>query len=214
MNRKVFITGGTGYIGSALIPELVKKGFEVHALVRDGAKRRVADGVTVHKGEALDGRGFAPFLSGCSTFIHLIGVPHPGPGKASAFNTIDLTSVREALKAASGNGVEHFVYMSVAHSAPVMKDYIGVRVKCEELISQSGMNATFLRPWYVLGPGHKWPLLLLPAYALFSVIPSASESAKRLGLVNLGQYIRCLVNAVENPPTGVRIIEVPDIRKF
>lgn len=214
MNRKVFITGGTGYIGSALMPELVKKGFEVHALVRDGAKRRVAEGVTVHKGEALDGRGFAPFLSGCSTFIHLIGVPHPGPGKKNAFNSIDLASVREALKAASGKGVEHFVYMSVAHPAPLMKDYIEVRMKCEELISQSGMNATFLRPWYVIGPGHRWPLMLLPVYSLLSVIPSTSDSANRLGLISLEQYIRCFVNAVESPPSGVRIIEVPEMKKF
>ena len=59
-------------------------------------------------------------------------------------------------------GVQHFVYISVAHPAPMMKAYIEVRSQCEAMIRQSGMNATILRPWYVLGPGHRWPYLLLP----------------------------------------------------
>jgi nucleoside-diphosphate-sugar epimerase len=80
------------------------------------------------------------------------------------------------------------------------------------MISQSGMNATILRPWYVLGPGHRWPYLLLPIYKLMELLPSTREGATRLGLVMLEQMVRALVEAVETPTRGVRIIEVPQIR--
>jgi uncharacterized protein YbjT (DUF2867 family) len=60
--------------------------------------------------------------------------------------------------AAEANRFQHFVYVSVAHPAPAMKAYIEVRSRCEEIIRASGLNTTILRPWYVLGPGHYWPL--------------------------------------------------------
>src|SRR5215831_3423834 len=49
--------------------------------------------------------------------------------------------------------------------------------------------ATILRPWYVLGPGHRWPYLLVPVYALLRQIPATRAAAERLGLVTLGQMI-------------------------
>jgi uncharacterized protein YbjT (DUF2867 family) len=80
------------------------------------------------------------------------------------------------------------------------------------MIGQSGMNATILRPWYVLGPGHRWPYFLVPIYKLMEFLPSTREGATRLGLVTRPQMVRALVEAVEAPATGVRIVEVPQIR--
>jgi uncharacterized protein YbjT (DUF2867 family) len=114
--------------------------------------------------------------------------------------------------AAQKAGVRHFVYLSVAQPAPVMKSYIAVRAECEAALLGSGMNITALRPWYVLGPGHRWPYALLPMYWLCERIPSTREGARRLGLVTLGQMVRTLVSAVENPSIGARFIEVPQIR--
>ena len=77
------------------------------------------------------------------------------------------------------------------------------------MIRQSGMSATILRPWYVLGPGHRWPYLLMPIYKLMELIPQTQAGATRLGLVTLDQMTRALLHAVESPPSGVRIVEVP-----
>ena len=85
--------------------------------------------------------------------MHLIGVPHPSPAKAQQFQEIDLVSIGVATKAAREAGVQHFVYLSVAHPAPMMKAFIEVRRQGEEMIRQIGAKATFVRPWYVLGPG-------------------------------------------------------------
>ena len=51
---------------------------------------------------------------------------------------------------------------------------------------ESGLNATILRPWYVLGPGRRWPLVLTPLYWLMEAIPSTRDGARRLGLVSCG----------------------------
>jgi uncharacterized protein YbjT (DUF2867 family) len=93
-----------------------------------------------------------------------------------------------------------------------MRVYQQVRREGEELIQQAGLNATFLRPWYVLGPGHRWPYVLMPAYAVLARIPATRDGALRLGLVRHGQMLDALVDAVEQPPVGTRIVDVPAIR--
>ena len=132
---------------------------------------------------------------------------------AAEFRSIDLASALASISAATEAKVDHFVYVSVAHPAPAMKAYWQARVEAEEALSASGMNATVLRPWYVLGPGHRWAYALIPFYALFRWIPSTRESALRLGLVTLPQMLGSLVSAVESPAIGTRIVEVPEIRR-
>jgi len=75
------------------------------------------------------------------------------------------------------------------------------------------LNATILRPWYVLGPGRRWPLLFEPFYALMRLFPQTRAQAIRLGLVSDEQMNAALVHAVEAPVEGIRIVEVPQIQQ-
>jgi nucleoside-diphosphate-sugar epimerase len=211
--RSVFITGGTGYLGRRLIPRLIERGHEVAALVRPGSERKLPSGSRAVPGNALDQSTFTNRIKPADTFVQLVGVPHPGPAKAKEFRAIDLVSARESVAAAVAAGVDHFVYVSVAQPAPVMKVYQDVRAQGEAMIRASGMKATLLRPWYILGPGHRWPYFLVPAYWLFEWFPATRASARRLGLVTLPQMIDALLVAVENPPDGIRVVEVPEIRR-
>jgi uncharacterized protein YbjT (DUF2867 family) len=208
----VFVTGGTGYIGRPLIAELVRRGHSVRALVRTGSEEKLPEGCEPIFGNALDASSYVDRVAPCHTFVQLVGVSHPSPAKAAEFQSIDRASALGAVGAAQKAGVRHFVYLSVAQPAPVMKSYIAVRAECEAALLGSGMNITALRPWYVLGPGHRWPYALLPMYWLCERIPSTREGARRLGLVTLGQMVQTLVSAVENPSIGARFIEVPLIR--
>jgi nucleoside-diphosphate-sugar epimerase len=210
--HSIFMTGGTGYIGRPLITRLLERGHEVRGLVRPGSEKRLPAGSQAITGDALDGKSYAAKIRPSDTFLQLVGVSHPNPSKAAEFRQVDLASGRSAIEAARDAGVQHFVYISVAHPAPMMKAYIEVRSQCEALIQQSGMNATILRPWYVLGPGHRWPYLLLPAYKLMELLPSTREGATRLGLVTLEQMVGALIDTVEAPARGVRVVEVSQIR--
>ena len=211
--KEIFIAGGSGYMGRHLIPELLARGHRVKALVRRGSESKIAAGCTLVAGDALDKRSYVEKIAPADTFVHLVGVAHPSPAKAAQFRSIDLVAGRAAIEAAVDAGVKHFVYLSVAHPAPMMKAYIEVRTQCEAMIRQSGMDATILRPWYVLGPGHRWPYFLIPIYKLMELLPATRAGATRLGLVTLEQMVQSLVHAIETPAQGVRIVEVPEIRR-
>jgi uncharacterized protein YbjT (DUF2867 family) len=211
-SRRVFIAGGTGYIGSHLIPILIERGHRVRALVRPGSKAKLPSECEVVTGNALEANSYRKLIRPCDTFLQLVGVPHPSPAKNAQFRAIDLVSAREAIEACAELGMLHFIYLSVAHPAPIMKAYIAVRTECEELIRARRLNATILRPWYVLGPGHRWPYVMLPLYKLCEWWPSTRAAALRLGLVTLDQLLVALISAVESPAQGTRIVGVPDIR--
>jgi len=116
----VFITGGTGYLGRPLITALLERGFVVHALARPQSMQRLPSGAVHVIGSALDDTTFAAAIPPRATFVHLVGTPHPNPAKASEFRRVDLASIKAAVAAAVRASVHHFIYVSVAHPAPVM----------------------------------------------------------------------------------------------
>jgi len=199
-------------MGRRLIPRLLERGHQVRALVRAGSEKKLPQGSVPVLGNALDERSYAGQVAPADTFVQLVGVTHPSPSKGAEFRKVDLASALGAVGAAKAARIRHFVYLSIGQPAPMMKTYIAVRAQCESAIREAGLNATILRPWYVLGPGHWWPYLLIPAYKLAEWLPQTRPGARRLGLVTLEQMIMALVAAVENPVQGVRIMSVPDIR--
>jgi nucleoside-diphosphate-sugar epimerase len=224
--KTIFITGGTGYIGAPLIHALVARGHRVRALVRPSSRTRAAQllpaNCEIVEGDALAAATFANPVRGCDTFVQMVGVPHPSPRKAQAFRDIDLAAALAGLAAAKKGGASHFVYLSVTQfpdgKVPAMKAYVASRAEAETRIaaevSAGHLCATFVRPWYVLGPGHRWPILLKPLYWLASLVPSKRDNVAAMGLVTRAEMIAALVDAIENSPFNLRVIGVPQIREI
>src|SRR4051812_9055937 len=76
---RVFISGATGYIGQALVPDLLSRGHQVTALCRPGSERKLPAGCAVIIGDALKTSSFASGMPASDTYVHLVGVPHPAP---------------------------------------------------------------------------------------------------------------------------------------
>jgi uncharacterized protein YbjT (DUF2867 family) len=214
MKKHVVVTGGTGYVGRPLIEQLVARGHQVTALARQESRARVPRGAQFIEGSALSASDVERALAPECTLVLLAGTPHPNPFKARQFLDVDLAATRAAAEAATRHrGVGHIVYVSVAHPAPVMKAYVDARVVGERLLGTTGIRLTILRPWYVLGPGHRWPYGLVPIYWLFERVRSTRASARRLGLVTRDELVLALVAAVEQPRANDKVIEVPEIRR-
>jgi uncharacterized protein YbjT (DUF2867 family) len=108
--------------------------------------------------------------------------------------------------------VENFIYVSVAQPAPMMKEYVAVRKQGEQIIEAAGLGATILRPWYVLGPGHRWPYMLKPAYWLMELIPATRDTALRCGLLTREEVVASLIWAAERGSGSTQILDVPAMR--
>lgn len=210
----IFITGGTGYIGRRLIKALQQEGnYHIKALVRKQSAHKLPAGCEAITGNALDATSYQDKIPDRAVFIHLVGVPHPSPRKKESFREIDGVSVREAAIASSHAHVKHFVYVSVSqYPSNLMKDYQLVRGLGERLLKNTGIPCSFIRPWYVLGPGHWWPLVMSPFYWLAALFPPTREIAREQGLVTIDQMIATMVYAVKNAPATTTVYTVPDIK--
>ena len=210
----IFITGGTGYIGKRLIKKLVVLGYDVTALVRKGSEAKLPKGVRAIIADPFDAVTFQQWIPRGATYIQLLGAAHPSPRKKEEFQQVDLRSVKESANAAAAAGVQHFIYLSVAMTdSSMMQEYTNVRKQGEAYIQSKHLVCTFIRPWYVIGPGHYWPLLLMPAYGIAQLRPQWKQKTKGMELLNINLLLRTLVKAIEAPPQRQRLFEISHMKK-
>jgi len=185
--RDILVTGGTGYIGRHLIPALLARGHRVRVLARQESLGRVPAGATQVLGDALVVDSVKAAIRPGDSVVHLVGTPHPTPTKADQFEKVDLVSIRATVSAAKQAGISHLVYLSVAQPAPIMQAYLWVRALGEAMIREARLTATIVRPWYVLGPGRRGPIM--PA----SSAPCGKPESKSIWWPHMGleQARRC-----------------------
>jgi uncharacterized protein YbjT (DUF2867 family) len=136
----ILVTGATGTVGRQVVEQLVKRGADVRALVRDPAKAHFPAGVTVAQGDLLDVDALRGAFSGVSTLFLL-----------NAVVSDEFTQALIALNVARKAGVERIVYLSVIHSdLYVNVPHFAGKFGVERMIEQMGFNATILRPAYFI----------------------------------------------------------------
>jgi uncharacterized protein YbjT (DUF2867 family) len=136
----ILVTGATGTVGRQVIEQLVKRGADVRALVRDPAKANLPAGVVVAQGDLLDVDSLRGAFSGVSTLFLL-----------NAVVSDEFTQALIALNLAREAGVERIVYLSVIHSdLYVNVPHFAGKFGVERMLEQMGFNVTILRPAYFM----------------------------------------------------------------
>ncbi|MFZ6780515.1 SDR family oxidoreductase [Undibacterium sp. Ji83W] len=136
----ILVTGSTGAVGRQVVEQLVKRGADVRALVRDPAKANFPAGVGIVQGDMLDVDSLLSAFSGVSTLFLLNAVVPDEYTQA----LIVLNVAREA-------GIERIVYLSVIHSDRYLNvPHFSGKFGVERMIEQMGLNATILRPAYFM----------------------------------------------------------------
>ncbi|AMP12637.1 SDR family oxidoreductase [Collimonas pratensis] len=137
----IIVTGATGTIGRQVVEQLVKRGADVRALVRDSSKANFPTGVGVVQGDLLDVDSLRSAFSGASTLFLL-----------NAVVPDEYTQALIALNVAREAGIERIVYLSVIHSdLYVNVPHFAGKFGVERMIERMGLNATILRPAYFMG---------------------------------------------------------------
>ncbi|AMO93091.1 short chain dehydrogenase family protein [Collimonas fungivorans] len=137
----IIVTGATGTVGRQVVEQLVKRGADVRALVRDPSKANFPAGVDVVQGDLLDVDSLRSAFSGVSTLFLL-----------NAVVPDEYTQALIALNVAREAGIKRIVYLSVIHSdLYVNVPHFAGKFGVERMIEQMGLNATILRPAYFMG---------------------------------------------------------------
>ncbi|MDL5365892.1 NmrA/HSCARG family protein [Xanthomonas sp. NCPPB 2654] len=136
----ILVTGATGTVGRQVVEQLVKRGADVRALVRDPAKAKLPASVDVVQGDLLDVDSLRSAFSGVSTLFLL-----------NAVVADEYTQALIALNVARSAGIERIVYLSVIHSdVYVNVPHFAGKYGVERMIEQMGLHATILRPAYFI----------------------------------------------------------------
>ncbi len=136
----ILVTGATGNVGRNVVEQLISRGADVRALVRDPSKANLPASVEAVQGDLLDVDSLRSAMAGVTTLFLLNGVVAD-----------EFTQALIALNVARDAGIERIVYLSVIHSdIYVNVPHFAGKFGVERLIEQMGLNATILRPAYFM----------------------------------------------------------------
>jgi NADH dehydrogenase len=159
----VAVTGATGFVGRAIVAELVAKGYSVRALVRDREKARrtlpslgASGKVHLVVGDVLDAAKVAELVKGAQACINLVGIiretRHVATGAAVTFRKSHVEATRTLVQACEAAGVRRYVQMSALGVTPNgVCDYQKTKFEGETIVRMSTLDWTIFRPGLIHG---------------------------------------------------------------
>ena len=143
------ITGGTGFVGQAVLDAAEQQGVRPHALARGVPDDRPQ--VEWVAGSLSDMSSLARLVDGAEAVVHIAGLTKtPDPAE---FETANVTGTANLIAAAKAAKVKRFVFVSsLSAREPHLSRYGASKAAAEELVKASGLDWTIIRPPGVYGP--------------------------------------------------------------
>ena len=205
IHSPVFVTGGSGFVGSAVVDELLARGHSVHALTN----RKSIDkpGVTSFRGDLFDSAVVKAAMAGCAAVIHLVGIIRESG--TQTFDRIHVEGTRQMLEQAKAMNIPRFVYQSaLGAKAESASRYSTTKFAAENLVRQSRLDWTIFRPSVIFGPngdfvkmvagfaeGKALPYVFMPYFGVGLI----GNTPRRLQPVDVQDVARAIADAVDRP---------------
>ena len=151
----VFLTGGTGFIGSYILKDLLAAGHTVRCLLRDTQQTLSVDDTSIErvKGDLTKPKSLTGLLRGCDAVIHLVGIIKEIPTRNVTFDVLHFDATRHIVDEAKDSGITHFVHMSANGARPEgVSGYQTSKWRAEEYVKKADFDRwTIFRPSVVFG---------------------------------------------------------------
>lgn len=221
---RVFVTGASGYVGTAVVAALLEREAEVVCLMRKGSRLRgpsAASGdVRIVYGDLLEPAAYRDALRGVDAVIHLVGIIRESPSRGVTFDRLHVEGTRRLLEACAeagfrtpaagreshqGNGAggKRFIHMSALGARPgASTDYFRSKQTAEELVRGSGIPYVIFRPSVIFGPGDEF-VNMLAGLVRLPLTPVIGDGRYRMQPVSLRTVADVFAKAVDAPPVNV-----------
>ncbi len=199
---RVFVTGGTGFVGQAVVQALTRHGHHVRCLVRPGSGARLDASSAVERvtGDVLDSTGLAPLVAGCEAVVHLVGIIREHPGRGITFERLHVEATRNVLAAAAAAGARRYVHMSALGTrADARARYHRTKWAAEQAVRESGLAWTIVRPSIIYGRGDGFVTMLARLVRWLPVVPVIGSGTSRLQPVPVEQVAEAFARAIAMP---------------
>jgi len=150
--KRLVILGGTGFVGSYLVPRLAMDGHRIVLLSRNRERRRalaVVPGVEIHSTDVYDGNALRRQFEGADAVIHMIGSLHPASGRS--LQEIHVELARRVTGACQAAGVGRLHLMSALKAGQGLSRYLKTRGEAEAVVRQSGLDWTIYQSSVMFG---------------------------------------------------------------
>ena len=151
---KVAVTGGTGYVGPAVVKEMLAEGHEV-VVVEHQRPVPIPDHarLTRVKGDVRDRASLEAAFAGCDAVAHLVAILRESPRKGVTFQSVHVEGTRNVIEAAKAAGARRLLLMTANDSELRSTPYFETKWQMEQMAKASGLDWTIFRPSYVSGTG-------------------------------------------------------------
>lgn len=197
---KVFVTGGTGFVGGEVLRQLQNSPHEIRALVRSPDQLKNTAGVETVVGDTTKPESLQGALEGCDAVIHLVGIIREHPSRGVTFQRLHTDSTRNMLQAAEAQGVKRFLQMSANGSRENAKtDYHKTKWAAEVAVRDSSLDWTIFRPSLIFGPEDEFVNMLAGLIRKLPVVPVMGDGEYRLQPVAVENVAAGFVKALDTP---------------
>jgi UDP-glucose 4-epimerase len=214
--RRVLVTGASGFIGRPLVAALAGAGYAIRAAVRDRRGQGFPSGIEIAAlPDLATPIDWSPLVGGMDAVVHLAGIAHVGPDiPDAAYERVNHLASAELAHASTAAGVKRFVFMSSiraqtgavadqplseADVAAPTDAYGRSKLAAEAAVLASGVPCTILRPVLVYGPGVKGNLASLLRLAALPIPMPFGRLTNRRSMLALDNLIAAIRFALEDP---------------
>jgi uncharacterized protein YbjT (DUF2867 family) len=198
---KIFLTGGTGFVGGHLRKALLQKGHEIRLLVhRRGGEPE--QGVEQVEGDVTRPASLSGTIDGCDATVNLVGIIREFPGRGITFERLHVEATRNVIHAANLAGVRRHLQMSALGSRPsAVSAYHRTKFQAEEAVRASGLDWTIFRPSIIFGPHDDFVNKLAGYIKDYPAVPVIGDGKYRLQPISADDVARCFTMALDMPET-------------
>ena len=218
---KVALFGGTGFVGSYIVKELIKQGYTPKVLVRPGSEKKLvhSEKCEIVSGDIFNKNSINEVISDVDATIYNIGIIRQFKRQGITYEKLHFQGAKNCIDIAKQNGVNKFILMSANGVKLNGTGYQTYKFQAEKYLRASVLNWTIFQPSVIFGDSSglmefcsqlKKDMLNLPfpAPLFFDGIIPLNAGNFSMSPIHVSDVAKCFVNAISNDKSNFQTYQL------